>query len=133
MSSTALLKRICRAHPFDQGCCIVTPCIANGRTVRPIPHLIPTSLDPHESAPQMASRPAPPLLRTPLQSLTMLFNGTVNPKNCPWGIEPQSNARFPGPNWVSPKTVPQSVQPLLAGLTNVTDRQTDRLITLLSV
>ena len=92
-------------------------------------HQIHASLGPLESKSQMASLSVQPFLHRWLQSVPILYNGTPIPpiKIAPshWGSGSPSNTWFPGatrvlnPNGISIGSV------VLAGLTSVTDRQTD--------
>jgi len=67
-----------------------------------------------------------------LQSVPMLYNGTplspfrITPSH--GGSEPPSNTWFPGPTWVLNPNGISIASADFAGLTSVTDQQTDRQI-----
>jgi len=95
------------------------------------PRLIHASLDPPESTYQTASRSVQPFLHSSRQKVPILYNGSpilAAPRNCPfaWAIWTPSNTWFRGPTRVHNPNGISIGSAGFAGLTIVTDRQTDR-------
>jgi len=93
-------------------------------------HLTHDSLGPSEPITQAASRSIWPFLQSSLQNVPILYNGTpFSPSklSLPMGDpDPPSNTWFPGPTQVVNPNGISIGAAVFAGLTSVTDRQTDR-------
>jgi len=102
------------------------------------PHLVHDSLGPSEPKTQMVSRSVQPLLNRWPNSIPMLYNGPPFPfkiapslGGCwyylfPWGLLTLSNTWLLEPTWVLNPNGISIGSAIFAGLTSVTDRQTDR-------
>jgi len=92
------------------------------------PHLTHASLGPPESISQMAFLSVQPFLHSLQQKVPILYNGLhISPSKLPMcmGISP-FNTWFLGSTWVHIQYNMSMSSAIFAGLTNVTDRQTDQ-------
>ena len=93
------------------------------------PHLTHDSLGPSEPTNQTTSRSVQPSLQRWLQTVSIVYNGTPLPPtklSLPiWGSGPPSNTWFPGPTRVPSQNGISISSAIFAGLSSVTDRQTD--------